>query len=122
MITLSMSLDGFITGPNADEEKPLGTADNVIRPGDERWMIDEVFAAGRGRRRPPAIRTCTSWVAPAPWTRRCGSAWWSSTHRAGAARRRTRLFADVGRAQIRLERTRLIDGPTITHLRFRVLR
>lgn len=34
----------------------------------------------------------------------------------------TRLFADVGRDRIRLERTRLIEGPSTTHLRFRVLR
>ena len=34
----------------------------------------------------------------------------------------TRLFTDVGRDQIRLERTGLIEGPTTTHLRFRVLR
>lgn len=34
----------------------------------------------------------------------------------------TRLFADVGRDQIRLERTRLVEGPVSTHLRYRVLR
>jgi hypothetical protein len=31
----------------------------------------------------------------------------------------TRLFADIGRDQITLERTRLIEGPASTHLRFR---
>jgi dihydrofolate reductase len=34
----------------------------------------------------------------------------------------TRLFANVGRDPIRLERTRLIEGEATTHLRFRVLR
>jgi hypothetical protein len=33
-----------------------------------------------------------------------------------------RLFADVGLAPIRLERTSLIEGPSTSHLRFRVLR
>jgi riboflavin biosynthesis pyrimidine reductase len=33
-----------------------------------------------------------------------------------------RLFADVGSDRIRLERTRLIDGPATTHVQFRVLR
>src|SRR6266540_2700078 len=47
-ISLSMSLDGFITGPDAGEEQPLGTGGDVLRPGGERWMIDELFAAGRG--------------------------------------------------------------------------
>jgi dihydrofolate reductase len=45
LITLSMSLGGFITGPNPSDKQPLGTADNVLAPGGERWMIDEVFAA-----------------------------------------------------------------------------
>ena len=44
-ISLSMSLDGFITGPDAGEEQPLGTGGDVLRPGGERWMIDELFAA-----------------------------------------------------------------------------
>jgi hypothetical protein len=34
----------------------------------------------------------------------------------------TRLFAYPGYDQIRLERTRLIEGPRTTHVRFRVLR
>jgi dihydrofolate reductase len=33
-----------------------------------------------------------------------------------------RLFVDVGPDPIRLERTRLVDGPVTTHLRFRLLR
>jgi dihydrofolate reductase len=44
-ISLSMSLDGFITGPDPDERQPLGAGgDAVIRPGGERWMVDELFA------------------------------------------------------------------------------
>ena len=34
----------------------------------------------------------------------------------------TKLFADIGPDQIRLERTGLIEGKDSTHLRFRVLR
>jgi dihydrofolate reductase len=34
----------------------------------------------------------------------------------------TRLFAEVGDDPIKLERTRLVEGPTSTHVRFRVPR
>lgn len=34
----------------------------------------------------------------------------------------TRLFADVGSDRIRLERTRLIEGPRATHVQYRILR
>ncbi len=34
----------------------------------------------------------------------------------------TRLFADLGPDQIRLERIRLVEGPNAIHARFRVLR
>src|SRR5215208_5169329 len=43
-ITLSMSLDGFVTGPHATAEQPLGAGgDAVLRPGGERWMVEESF-------------------------------------------------------------------------------
>jgi hypothetical protein len=46
MMTLSMSLDGFITGPDPGTEQPLGTGgDTVLRPGGEPSMIEEVFTA-----------------------------------------------------------------------------
>lgn len=44
-ITLSMSLDGYITGPGANHDQPLGTAADVIKPGGESWMVREAFAA-----------------------------------------------------------------------------
>jgi dihydrofolate reductase len=44
-ITLSMSLDGYITGPEPSAEQGLGTAGDVLRPGGELWMVDELFAA-----------------------------------------------------------------------------
>lgn len=178
-ITLSMSLDGFITGPNASAEQPLGTADNVLRPGGEGWMVDEVFAAAgavvAGRRvydhvhgwgeeppfrmpvfvpthRPHEIRVAgattftfvtdvESAIAQAKV-----AAGDKNVYLMGGASTvdqalqiglvdvlslhiepvllggGTRLFADLGGDQIRLERTRLVDGPTTTHLRFRVLR
>jgi dihydrofolate reductase len=44
-ISLSMSLDGFITGKNPTEADPLGGADDMIRPGGEMWMAMEQLAA-----------------------------------------------------------------------------
>jgi hypothetical protein len=34
----------------------------------------------------------------------------------------TRLFADIGPNQFRLERIGLVEGPSTTHIRFRVRR
>ena len=43
-ITLSMSLDGYITGPDPSKDQPLGAGgDAVLRPGGELWMVDEVW-------------------------------------------------------------------------------
>jgi dihydrofolate reductase len=43
-ITLSMSLDGYITGPDPGAGQPLGTGgDAVLRPGDDPSMIGEVL-------------------------------------------------------------------------------
>jgi dihydrofolate reductase len=178
-ISLSMSLDGFITGPDAGEEQPLGTGGDVLRPGGERWMIDELFAAagavvaGRGvydhvhgwgeeppfkmpvfvpTHRPREVRVAgattftfvtdvESAIAQAK-----AAAGDKNVYIVGGASTvdqalrlglvdelnlhiepallggGNRLFADVGRDRIRLERTRLIEGPSTTHLRFRVLR
>jgi dihydrofolate reductase len=44
-ISLSMSLDGFITGKDPTPENPLGDAGDIIRPGGEFWMVQEQFAA-----------------------------------------------------------------------------
>lgn len=45
-ITLSMSLDGFITGPDPDDQQPLGAGGAaVLRPGGAPWMVDEVLGA-----------------------------------------------------------------------------
>lgn len=43
-ITLSMSLDGYITGPDPGVEQPLGIGgDAVLRPGGDPSMVDEVL-------------------------------------------------------------------------------
>lgn len=44
-VSMSMSLDGFITGPDPTPEHPLGSADWIIRPGGERWMAERMRAA-----------------------------------------------------------------------------
>jgi dihydrofolate reductase len=178
-VALSMSLDGFITGADPSDDKPLGTADNVLRPGGERWMIDEVHAAAgavvAGRtvydhvhgwgedppfklpvfvptHRPQEVRvagattfTFVPDVASAIAEARA-AAGEKNVYLMGGANtvdqalrlhlvdilnlhiepvllgRGTRLFANVGSDQIKLERTRLIEGTATTHLQFRVRR
>ena len=44
-VSLSMSLDGYITGSDPTMQHPLGDAADIIRPGGERWMVDEVMHA-----------------------------------------------------------------------------
>lgn len=68
---MSMSLDGFITGPNDSVEQPLGE-------GGERLPI----LLGGSRR----------------------------------------LFDHVDTDDVALERTRVIESPGVTHLRFRVVK
>lgn len=53
-ISLSMSLDGYIAGSGVTPETPLGHGGDVIRPGGELPMVEQMFAesgaaiAGRG--------------------------------------------------------------------------
>ncbi len=53
-ISLSMSIDGYISGSGITPETPLGHGGDVIRPGGERWMGEQLAAesgaaiAGRG--------------------------------------------------------------------------
>jgi dihydrofolate reductase len=178
-VTLSMSVDGYITGPDPTEELPLGTAADVIAPGGERWMVDEIHAGAgavvAGRRvydhvngwgeEPPFrmpvfvpthrphdvrvagattftfVRDVESAIAQAK-----AAAGDKNVYLMGGANTvdqalrlglvdelnlhiepallggGARLFADVGSDRIRLERTRLIEGPATTHVQFRVLR
>lgn len=44
-VSLSMSLDGYITGPDPTPEQPLGKADWVIRPGGERSTAERIIAS-----------------------------------------------------------------------------
>lgn len=44
-VALSMSLDGYVTGKNPTVEHPLGNAADIIRPGGEGWMRDEMRGA-----------------------------------------------------------------------------
>ncbi len=178
-VTLSMSLDGFITGKDPNTEQPLGTAGNVLRPGGERWMVEELFAnagavvAGRAvydhvhgwgeeppfrmpvfvpTHRPQEVRVAGATtftfvtdvetaIAHAKATAgekdvylMGGASTVDQALRAGLVDELnlhiepvllgagTKLFADIGPDQIRLERTGLIEGKDSTHLRFRVLR
>jgi len=179
-VTLAMSLDGLITGPDPTAEHPLGVyGDDIIRPGGERWMVDESIAntgavvAGRTvydhtggwgdeppfrmpvfvpthRMLPPRVAGATTFTfvpdvhAAVAAAREAaggknvlimgGAATANQAIRAGLVDELNlhiepvllgagaRLFADLDRTPIRLERVRLIEGPATTHVRFRVLR
>ncbi|SMD26988.1 dihydrofolate reductase family protein [Kibdelosporangium aridum] len=179
-VNLSMSLDGYVTGPEPDAANPLGVGGAaILRPGGERWMVDEVVAAAgavvAGRRtydhvdgwgeeppfrmpvfvpthRPRDVRvagdttftfvadveTAVAMAKEAAGDKNVyimgGASTANQALRAGLVDELNlhiepvllgggaQLFADLGRQQIRLERTRLIEGPNTTHVRFRVLR
>ena len=42
-VNLSMSLDGYVTGPDPAPDAPLGNAHDIIRPGGERSIADETM-------------------------------------------------------------------------------
>lgn len=95
---ISVSLDGFITGPNDNVEQPLGEGGERLHE----WIRRR---AGLGRQLavpggPPARRAADS-------------------RGAGAGEGR-RLFDGLAE-HIELERTRVIDSPGVTHLKFRVV-
>jgi dihydrofolate reductase len=44
-ITLAMSLDGYVTGPEPTKEQPMGRGGDAVGPGGERYLVEETMAA-----------------------------------------------------------------------------
>ena len=107
-ITLSMSLDGFITGPDPGDKQPLGV-ETAIAQAKAAAGGKNVYIGGGASVADQALRlglvdALNLHIEPVLL---------------GGG---TRLFAGLRPGAIRLERTRLIEGEPTTHLRFRVLR
>ena len=178
-VNLSMSLDGYVTGPDPTLERPLGNAHDIIRPGGELWIAHETMSgagavvAGRTvydhtdgwgddppfkvptfvpTHRPRSTRvagattftfvtdveTAISMAKEAAGDKNVylmgGANTVNQALRAGLVDELlvhiepvllgggARLFEDLGRTRINLERTRLVEGTPSTHLWFRVLK
>lgn len=92
--SMSMSLDGYVTGPRDNRERPLGEGGEVHGA----TAAQQALAAGL----PDEIRVHLEPVL------------------LGGG---VRLFDLLGADQIRLERDRVVEaGSGVTHLRFRVIR
>ena len=91
---LSMSLDGFIAGPNDGPERPLGEKDvavgaaSVVQQCIRAGLLDEIH------------------VDLVPVLLGDG----------------VRLFEHLGAGPIELESTRVVEGAAVTHLTFRVVK
>jgi hypothetical protein len=95
--SLSVSLDGYIAGPDDGPEHPLGR-------GGERLF--DWYSAGDTDY---VMRAACSTRSRSTWCRSCSAA-------ASACSRRG------GGTPVSLQRTQTIEGTGVTHLRFRVLR
>jgi hypothetical protein len=94
-MTLPMSLDGFITGPDPGEKQPLGAGGGaVLRPGGAPWMVDEVLGASGAVVVGRAMHDHVQGGGTDP----------------------------PFKMPVFVERTGLTEGEPTTHLRFRVLR
>jgi dihydrofolate reductase len=131
---ISMSLDGFIAGPNDGPERPLGDGGERLhewvydlaswrerhgleggKKDTDAEVLDEAFknvgAVVIGRR---MFDVANGWGDNPPF-----GACFVLTHRGQELGDGTRLFKNMG---IELERTRVIEPPGVTHLRFRVVK
>src|SRR6266536_3252363 len=99
---ISMSLDGFIAGPNQTLEQPLGERGELLH----QWA----FAAGGGANVVQQYLTSglldELQIHLVPVLLGDG----------------VRLFDNLGTGQVELECTRAIESPTVTHVRYRVVR
>jgi dihydrofolate reductase len=97
---MSISLDGFITGPDNGVEKPLGEAaagDKDVSIAGGANNIQQRLIAG-------LLDEIQLHVAPVLL---------------GGGRR---LFENMGAERIELEASRVIDSPGVTHLKFHVVK
>lgn len=108
VLDMSVSLDGFIAGPSDDDDNPLGVDGHRLHE----WLWEgggDPDPASGIPARPPGVngeRLDELEVHQIPVL-------------LGQGRR---LFEHLGPGHIELELTRIVDGPGVTHLRYRVRR
>ena len=114
IVSLAMSLDGFIAGPNDAGDNPLG--DGGMRLFDWYFNGDTPSryyqaTAGRGVAVPPFKLSPTSAHVFDELIESCGAL--------GGG---VRLFDYVGTGTVELETMCVVEAPGVTHLRYRVLK
>jgi len=126
---LSMSLDGFVAGPNDGPERPLGDGgERLVQWSKEgspfTFVTDGVESAIRQAKQAAGDKHVA--VSSANIMQQCLKAGLLDEIHIdlvpvllGAG---VRLFDDLGAAPIALERTRVIEAPGVTHLFFRVVK
>jgi hypothetical protein len=91
VVDVSVSVDGFLAGPNATLEQPLGAGGDARRDGDGPAHVQR-------RRRP--IPSVTNVKVVPPCFTAVSRGWWVST--------------------VRLVRSRVIESPGVAHLGYRI--
>jgi hypothetical protein len=117
-LDISMSLDGFVAGPNASLEQPLGAGG---RP------VPQVGLPARGLARAPRpeFTFFTDGIEAALEEARAEAGDKDVAVAGGAdiAQQYVRAgLLDLGGEPIQLECTRVIDSPAVTHLKYRVVK
>ncbi|HEV8453444.1 MAG TPA: dihydrofolate reductase family protein [Gemmatimonadales bacterium] len=124
---MSVSLDGFITGPNDSVEQPLGESGERLHEwvyGLASWRERHGMAGGKSGEDSEILDV--SVAGGANLVQQCLSARLLDEIQIhlvaillGGGRR---MFDHVGPDQVALEKTRVIESPSVTHLRFRVVK
>src|SRR5712691_10612626 len=121
-LDMSMSLDGFIAGPNDGVERPIGEGGEGLHEwiyGLATWRERHGQSGGETNRDAELVGLMGANVAQQYLA--AGLVHELEIHLVpvllGAGRR---LFEGLGAGRIELERIRVVESPDVTHLRFRV--
>jgi hypothetical protein len=116
-LDISMSLDGFVAGPNASLEQPLGAGGDRLHEWAvplAAWRKPHGLTGGAVNRDSEVVDEALESTGAYLMSRRM----FGGGEGLGDG---VRLF-DLGAEQIQLECTRVIESPAVAHLKYRVVK
>ena len=124
LVDITVSMDGFVAGPNDDPERPLGEGGDRLHQwvyGLESWRERHGLAGGEANRDAEVLDDGGANTIQQYLT--AGHVDEVQIHVVPVLLGDgLRLFEHLGTEPIELETTRVIDSPDVTHLKFAVVK
>src|SRR2546422_1024116 len=125
---ISISLDGFVAGPNQSEENPLGEGGERLHDWVvplAAWRQSHGKQGGEVNESARIVEEARENVGAGIMGRKMfgpiGGGAWGDGQRTGWWGDGARLFDNLGDAEVELKQVRAVEAPGVTHLKYRVV-